>query len=164
MKKIIAILVSLLVLGLPSAFAVYDASTPFTAVMYFIMPSLTTFSATFGGGASDITFNFPDSNANRTEPVGQNQSLGVYMLTFTNNGNANLNFTHNVSGVPAYADLWAESNSTGLNETISESPNVNVIATEIPPSGSVALMMWANATSGTAGTTTETYQASTFLS
>ena len=160
MKKILVMLVGLLMVS--GVFAL-DAGTPYTLTIQWIIPSDTTFTVDLAGAESTIDFNPATKTETDVEPDSQDYGASTPIVTITNTGNTALNFTHNVSAVPAYAVLWAYSNNTDTNVAVSEGASVNQVGGDVGISEVVQIYMWTNVTDATAGTTSETYQISSLL-
>lgn len=157
MKNAIVLMV-MLVIGIFGIVGVsaYDADTPYTVTMNFIVGEDTTFTVELAGAETTIDFNPATKDSKEVEP--DSQADGTPIVNITNAGNTNLDFTHKVNdtlptGISvcydgSYAANWAQILGTGYTS----------IDTSVAAGSSTGLYMWANFTDVAAGTQNREYQ------
>lgn len=158
-NKTVLMFVLMSVLSLTSFALAYDASTPYTVTMNFIVGEDTTFTVALAGAETTIDFNPADQNSKNVEPDSQVRATGTPIATITNAGNTNLDFSNNVTtAMPSFAAVSHESTNTSITWANTLSTTASSLATSVAPAGTAEVYMYANFTSATAGTTPRTYQ------
>lgn len=159
MKKIYVIGAVMMFL-LAMAGIAYDASTPYTVTLQWIVPSDTTFSIALCGAESSIDFdeNLDAATDTEVQPDCQNATDSTPILVITNDGNQNLNFTNNLTtNKPTWAVLKVSNTSTYANALEFNTSAVRV-GDDVVPAGTVDIYLWTDLTDALAGTTQRTYQ------
>ena len=156
MKKLLAILFSILML--PLAFA-YDSATPYSITLQWYIPADTTFTVAVCGSRTAISFNNTARTDTYIEPDCQNRTNKVPMLTITNAGNVQINLTNNLT---TQKPSWAVVASSA-NTSLTSFRRFDVVNwTKIPNStmavgGNVMVFFYTNLTNAATGLTTRTY-------
>lgn len=148
------------VLSIVPGVMAYDASTPYTVTLQWIIPADTSFTVALCGAESSIDFdtNVVNGTDNGVEPDCQDDGGSTPMLTITNTGNVNLNFTTNLTtGIPGWATLYVDNDNTIAG---SDSFNTTAVLVEggVASSGTVDVYFWTDYASAPAGTTQRTLQ------
>lgn len=138
----------------------YDATTPYSVTLKWVVPSSTTFTVTLAGAESSIDFDDGLTSATiaLAQPDSQDNATSTPIIVITNTGNVALNLTNELnSTTPTWATLYvsnttspgdgAEFNSTALVE----------ISNELAPAGTENIYIWTTITSGAVGTTEMKY-------
>ncbi len=152
------LLISALMLA-TTAYA-FDANTPYTVMMNWIIPSDTTFTVALAGAETSIDFddNVVDKDSDNVEPDSQNASTSVPIAVITNAGNQNLNFTANLTATkPSFAILIVGNTNVLSAGTIFDTTAVT-IEDNVVAAGTADLYIWTNLTDADAGTTSRTFQ------
>jgi len=160
-KILVAGLIVAMVLGaVGSAAAVYDASTPWTGTVKWIVPSDTAFSITFAGGESTIDFdnNLTSQTQSGVQPDSQNNATSTPIITITNDGNLNLNFTCNLTATKPDWAVIKQNNETSYTGATTFDTTAVVVNASVPASQSTSMYIWTDVTSAPAGTTERTLQ------
>ena len=163
MKKIgkisaLAISVMVVISGIVSTAIAYDADNPWTGTVKWTIPSDTSFTVTFAGTETQVNFTASSATENLIEPSGQDASSNTPIITIENTGNANLNFSCNLtSAKPSWAVIKVSNQSD--HTTATEFDTTLVLINESVPAGSSTPMyLWTNITNAPAGDTTRTLQ------
>jgi len=157
-NKILTLMLGLLLIGGISGVYAYDASTPYTASMKFIVGSDTSFTVQLAGAETTIDFNPVTANSKNVQPDSQNASTTTPIAVITNTGNINLNFTQKVNAtMPTFVNVSYNTAAT-VDWTKLITSAYSTISTSISPASSSNLYMWANFTDATLGTAERTYQ------
>lgn len=157
-KKILMLVVGLFLVTCIASVYGFDASSPYTVTMNFVVGADTSFTVGLAAAESTIDFNPVDANAKEVEPDSQNASTSTPMVTITNTGNVNLNFTHELNTTkPSWVNIsWSTDNTVDwtqfLDDTYSE------VNTSVPSSETETIYFWSNFTSAVEGTTQRLYQ------
>jgi len=131
----------------------YDSSNPFSTIVLWSIPSDTTFTVTLAGGETEVVFTATSTTQNLIEPNSQDASSNQPIITITNDGNVNLNFTINLtSAKPSWAVIKVSNQSDHTTATEFDTERV-VINSSVPPSGSTPMYLWTNITSATSDET-----------
>lgn len=156
-KLIFAALAVLLISGTAMG---YDANTPFTVTMNFIVPSDTTFTATLAGTETTIDFNPATANSIGVQPDSQDNSTSVPIVNITNAGNVNANYSVNLTAAkPSWVTLKANSGTDYATATAFDTTAVELAGWQnIVPSTVAPVYLWADFTSAVGGTTVRTFQ------
>jgi len=155
-NKIFGIVISMMLLfGTASA---YDASTPATYTINYIVPSDTSFTVTLVGGETSMDFNPATKDTADVEPDGQIAGSSTAWATITNTGNLNQNFGVNTTATqPSWVAVIISNASTYTNPiTLSNTVQIPTGWTNIVSLGTVKIYAKATFTAAVAGTTTRT--------
>ena len=155
-KVVVGLLVAaVLFLGMGTAIA-YDASTPYSNFVDWVISNDTTFTVSVAAGQTKVVF----SPASKTETYvnATGQSSGVPIFTVTNAGNCNLDLKCNLTATkPAWAVIMVNDEfvNTGSDEfdTTLVAFNTTVGIGEVSP-----MYLWTNVTDATPGTQNRTLQ------
>ena len=140
-----------------------DADTPYTVQLDIIVPSDTSFSVSLAGAESQIDFDDEMTGSNNAwvEPDSQDNTTATPIIEITNLGNIALNYTLNVTELPAWAILKADVNadmSTTVTVNDTTDPETSRVATNQAADATTNVYLWVNTTDADAGTNTETFQ------
>lgn len=92
----------MLMLMIPASMA-YDAGTPYTVTLNYIVPSDTSFTVTLAGAETTIDFNPATKDSANVEPDSQVAASSIPIATITNTGNLNQDFSVNLTAAqPAW--------------------------------------------------------------
>jgi len=131
----------------------YDSSNPFSTIVLWSIPSDTAFTVTLAGGETEVVFTASSTTQSLIEPDSQDASSNQPIITITNNGNVNLNFTINLtSAKPSWAVIKVSNQSDHTTATEFDTVRV-VINSSVPPGGSTPMYLWTNITSATSDET-----------
>lgn len=134
-----------------------DASNPYVGTIKWDIPTDTSFSVSFSGGETQINFIATTKNDTLLEPSGQDASADTPILTITNEGDTNLNFTCNLTdAVPSWATIKVSNTSDHTNAYEFSNGAPAIINASVPPSQSTKMFLWTNLTNAEAGNTTRT--------
>lgn len=161
MRKFLVMLL-LLAVTIPTASA-YDASTPYTVTMNFIIPSDTAFSVSLAGAESTIDFNPANKDSKDVEPDSQVASASTPIAVITNDGNVAQNFSINLTlSKPSWVVVRADDTNVAATATAFDTtPLEDSGWQDVSPAASVDIYMWANFTTAVGGTTARTFQVNT---
>lgn len=157
--NLILVLTMIGILGM-SLISAYDTATPYTVTMKWIVPSDTSFTIALCGSETSIDFdgNLTDNSASRVEPDCQSEGASTPIMTITNAGNQDLDFTCNLTASkPAFAVLKVNNAST-YSSAVAFDTTATIIEGKVAPAGESEVYLWTDLTSATAGTTQRTYQ------
>ena len=161
MRKLNAVLLSLVMFGMLfsiSGVMALDADNPYTVNMNFIIGSDTTFTVSLAGVETEIDFNPATKDSKEVEPDSQDAGGSTPMVTITNAGNVNLDFTHKVNeSLPAYVGVSYDTDET-VDWTKTLSDSYSTITTSVAAAGTADVYYWANFTDADAGTDQVEYQ------
>jgi len=162
LKAISIFVLFALVASIPGAMA-YDADTPYTVTMNFIVPSDTTFSVDLALSETTIDFNPATKNSTEVEPDSQDDAGTVPIAVVTNDGNVNLNFTINLTATkPSWVDVkYSDANTYAGATSFDDSPLGDANWNDIIPTGTIDIYLWADFTNAAGGTTQRTFQINT---
>lgn len=152
-NNIFAILTGLMLMfGFAGVYA-YDSASPYTVTVNYIVGQDTSFTVALAGAETTIDFNPADLNSKEVEPDSQNAGGSTPMLTITNTGNVNLDFSRGLNTTnPAWVVL-----SMNTANTVDWTQIVNdtfvVADSSVAAAGTSEWYLWANFTSAAAGTT-----------
>lgn len=153
------IVVSVLVFSVIPVTA-YDASSPYSVTLNFVVPASTTFTVTLAGAESTIDFDddITSATVSLAEPDSQDNDTSTPIIQIENTGNVNLNFTNELNATtPTWATLYgANVTDPGVATEFNSSVGVP-IAEDIAPAATADIYLWATITSGAQGTTPMIY-------
>jgi len=157
-NNIFAILTGLMLMFSFAGVYAYDADTPYTVTVNYIVGQDTSFTVALAGAETTIDFNPADLNAKEVEPDSQDDGGSTPMLTITNAGNVALDFTR---GLNASNPAWVVLSMNNAN-TVDWTQIVNdtFVAgdTSVAAAGTSEWYFWANFTAADSGTTVRTLQ------
>jgi hypothetical protein len=155
-------------LGLLMNFASgYDASSPYTVTMKWIIGEDTSFTVSLCG--SETSIDFDENLANQTtadavQPDCQDNSTSTPIMNITNSGNVALNLSCNLTASkPAWATLYV-SNDTDYTGASTFDTTAVTIEDNVAVSGNVPVYIWTDVLNADTGTTSRTYQVNTVAS
>src|SRR3990170_774493 len=90
-------LLTVMLIAFSTAASAYDASTPYTVTINYIVPSDTSFTVTLAGAEVSIDFNPATKDSTLVQPDSQNSSSNTPIATITNTGNVLQDFTTNLT-------------------------------------------------------------------
>ncbi len=149
----------IMMLMIPAGMA-YDAGTPYTVTLNYIVPSDTTFTVTLAGAESTIDFNPTTKDSANVEPDSQNASGSVPIATISNTGNVAQNFSVNLTTAQSSWAVVSVSNFSNYATpiTLSNIAQTPTGWTNVAASANVVSYMNATFTNAAAGTTAKTLQ------
>jgi len=158
-KKIImgALIAAILYAGMASA---YDANTPWTGLVRWVVPSDTTFSITFAGSEDSVDFddNLTAQTQSGVQPDSQNNATSTPIIVISNDGNQALNFTCNLTATkPDWAVIKVNNETSYTGATTFDTDAVTVNAS-VAVGDDTDMYLWTDVTSATQGTTTRSLQ------
>jgi len=156
-NKILALLMGFLCIASVSGVYAYDADNPYTVTMNFIVGDDTSFTVELAGAESTIDFNPTTANSKEVEPDSQDDGGSTPILTITNTGNVNLDFTHELNVTTAFVNVSYDTDNT-VDWTKILNSTTSTVDTAIASAATVDVYMWANFTSADSGTTPVLYQ------
>lgn len=159
MKKFYLFFGILLVLTMTTVLA-YDASTPYTVTMQWIVPTETTFSVNLCGSETTIDFddNVVNGSSKQVQPDCQNTTSSTPMLTITNDGNLAQNFSCNLTtAIQGWAELFV-GNSTSIGTASSINVTKVDIVKNVAASANSTIYFWTNLTNADSGTTQRVFE------
>jgi len=161
-SKIILSLLLLSIFGMSLAFG-YDASSPYSVTLNWIVPSDTTFSVALAGAETTIDFN--PTNKSSLEVMPDSQADVTPIITITNQGNVDANYSALVTAQkPSWVTLKGyNSYDYGSAVEVGNSTSVT-IEDNIAPSGTSEYWLWSDFADADKGTTASTFQVSTIAS
>ncbi len=138
----------------------YNADTPYTVTLNYIVPSDTSFTVSLAGAETTVDFNPATKNSTMVEPDSQNAAGLVPMAKITNTGNLNQNFSVNLTTAQV---AWAVVKVSNFSDyatpiTLSDTAQNPTGWTVIATSNEVWGYMYANFTNAPQGTTAKTLQ------
>lgn len=158
MKKLMTfVMLSLMVFSMAGVYA-YDADTPYTVTINYIIGADTSFTVELAEVETTIDFNPATTSSKDVEPDSQVSGTSTPMLTITNTGNVNLDFERGLNASnPAWVVLSMNTENTVdwtklVNDTFVTS------SAEIAPAGTADWYFWANFTDADYGTEPRTFQ------
>lgn len=156
-KLLTFVMISMFMLGIGSVYA-YDADTPYTVTINYIIGADTSFTVELAGEETTIDFNPATIDSKEVEPDSQVALTNTSMLTITNTGNVNLDFPRAINATnPAWAVLSMNTVNTTdwtqlINDTFVDGD------TAIAPASESNWFFWANFTDAVYGTDTRLLQ------
>jgi len=138
----------------------YDADTPYTVTMQWIVPSDTSFTVSLAGAETTIDFddNVVDKDSKYVQPDSQDNSTSTPIAEITNTGNQNLDFSCNLTATkPSWAVLMVN-NATDLATATTFDTTAVTIQDNVAAAATVDMYLWTNLTNADAGTTSRTFQ------
>ena len=136
----------------------FDANSPATYTVQYIIPSDTTFSVALCGSETQMNFNPTNGSSKSVEPTCQSKATNKPWANITNSGNTNLNFSTNLTAAnPSWVTL-----NIGSISSMSDQVTVSNVETSpagwlnVAPASSVQLYSLADFTSGPKGTVSNT--------
>ncbi len=149
---------AVLMLSIPGI--AYDANTPYTVTLNYIVPSDTSFTVSLAGAETTVDFNPATKDSTMVEPDSQNAAGLVPMAKITNTGNLNQNFSVNLTTAQV---AWAVVKVSNFSDyatpiTLSDTAQNPTGWTVIATSNEVRGYMHANFTNAPQGTTAKTLQ------
>jgi hypothetical protein len=148
-----ALVLSLVLLG---GVLAYDATTPYTVTMKWIIPTDTSFLVVLAGAETTIDFNPATKDSTNVEPDSQSAIGSVPIINLYNSGNVNVTFKNNAT-LPSWAKLMVNNASSTTDYKEFNNTEFGTIQENVPPSTNVSIYLWTNVTSAAAGTTTRSY-------
>ena len=152
-SKIMTLLLGFMFMfGMAGVYA-YDASTPYTVTVNYIVGEDTSFTIALAGVETTIDFNPTTLNDKEVEPNSQVAETSTPILTITNTGNVNLDFSRGLNTTnPAWVVLsMNNANSVDwtqiVNDTFVDGDTV------IASASTSEWYFWANFTAADSGTT-----------
>jgi hypothetical protein len=156
-KNLMLLMGLLLITGFGSVYA-YDANTPYTVTINYIVGQDTSFTVSLAGVETTIDFNPATLNSKNVEPDSQVAGSSTPMVTVTNTGNVNLDFKRGLtSDNPAWVIL-SMNNANSVDWTKLVNTTSITSSSGIEPASSAYYYFWANFTSAEAGSTPVTFQ------
>jgi len=145
------------VFGIAGVYA-YDSSTPYTVTVNYIVGEDTSFTVDLAGVETTIDFNPTTLNDKEVEPDSQNAGGSTPILTITNTGNVNLDFTRGLNTTnPAWVVLsMNNANSVDWSQIVNDTFVDG--DTSIASASSSEWYFWANFTAADSGTTARLLQ------
>jgi len=155
----------MMMLMIPTSMA-YDAGTPYTVTLNYIVPSDTTFTVTLAGAESTIDFNPASMNSADVEPDSQSAAGSTPIAVIYNAGNLNQNFSVNLTTAQVSWAVVSVSNFSNYATpiTLSDTSQTPTGWTNVPMTTSVSAYMKATFANATAGTTAKTLQINSAIS
>lgn len=159
LTKAVLMVLMIFVVSAPGATA-YDADTPYTVTMNFIVPSDTTFSVELAGAESTIDFNPATKDTKEVEPDSQDDGGSTPIAVITNDGNLDMNFSINLTAAkPSWVDVYASEGNTFASAEAFDTVELPLAAwNDTAPAGTADIYLWANFTAAEGGTTERTFQ------
>lgn len=160
MNKILVLFVAVLLLCGVGLVQAYDADTPYTNTVKWIIPSDTTFTVTLAGGESTIDFDtgVTGQTVDLVEPDSQVAASNTPIINISNDGNLALNFTCNLTAAkPSWATIKVGNTSTHGDATEFDT-TAQLVEKNIAAGTYSDMYLWTNLTSATQGTTERTLQ------
>jgi len=159
---IAAMLVSVAFAG--SAFG-YDASTPYTTTINYIVTNDTTFTVTLAGAETTIDFNGATNGAD-IEPDSQNAGTSTPIAVIANAGNVNMDFKLKLTAAQfAYANVTVSAANTYSNPIyLNDSLQTPTGWTAVAPAADVDAYMKVTFTAAPGGTTSRTLEIDSVVS
>ena len=155
-NKIFGVVISMMLLsGTASA---YDAATPATYTINYIIPSDTSFTVTLVGGETSMDFNPATKDTANVEPDGQNAGTSTPWAVITNTGNLNQSFGVNTTAAqPSWVVVTLSNANTYANPiTLSNVVQIPTGWTNIVALGTASIYAKATFTAAVSGTTART--------
>lgn len=150
-------IIAMMLFSVGSVYA-YDADTPYTVTMNFIVGQDSSFTVSLAGSETTIDFNPATKDSKEVEPDSQDAGESTPILEITNTGNVALQFTHKVNDtMPTFVAVsYDTDNSVDWTKTITDS--YSEISASVAKDSSADVYMWANFTDADSGTAQRTYQ------
>ncbi len=167
MKHISKILVGMLIIALLTGTgAAYDASTPYTVAMNFIVPTDSSFTVTLAGSETTVDFNPANKNSQLVEPDSQVAGSSTPIATINNAGNVAQTFSTNLT---AAQYSWATVQVSNFSNyatpiTLSATAQTPTGWSSIVAGANVVAYMRANFTNAPGGTNSKTLQINSAVS
>jgi hypothetical protein len=161
MKKTISLLLSLMLVMSFSPFVMaYDSSTPYTVTLNWIVPADTTFTVALAGAETTIDFN--PANKSDTAVMPDSQADVTPIITITNQGNVNANYSAQVTqNKPSWVTLKGYNTYTYGSAVEITNTTTTTIEDSIAPSGTSEYWLWSDFSNAPSGTEVSTFQIST---
>jgi hypothetical protein len=162
-KIVVGLLVVLALGAMAGAASAYDANTPWTGDIKWVVPSDTSFTVTFAGGEDSVDFDNSLSSCTQSgvQPDSQDNTTSTPIITITNAGNKDLNFTCNLtSTIPSWAVLKVSNTTSYADATDFDTTAVLINAT-VSSGQSTPMYIWTDVTGADEGTTIKTLQINT---
>lgn len=159
-KIVVGLLVVLALGAIAGVASALDASTPYTGDIRWVVPSDSSFSVTFAGSEDSVDFDDSLSSCTQSgvQPDSQNNATSTPIITITNTGNVNLNFTCNLtSAKPSWAVLKVSNTTSYADATDFDTTAVLINAT-VSSGQSTPMYIWTDVTDASEGTTGKTLQ------
>ena len=154
------IVVSVLSVMSITTVAAYDADTPYSVTLQWVVPASTTFTVTLAGAESTIDFDdeITAATVSLAEPDSQDNSTSTPVIQIENIGNVALNFTNELNAsTPTWATLYVGLTVDPGAATEFNSTTPVEFKADLAASGTQDVYLWTTITSATAGTTQRTY-------
>jgi len=161
-RKLLVGIMCTLLLSMVCVYA-YDADTPYSVTLTIVVPSDTSFTVSLAGAESQIDFDDEVTGQNNewVEPDSQDNTTSTAIIELTNTGNVALNYTLNVTSLPAWAILKADTDATMATAKIvndTGNPEDCRVASNQAAAATTDVYLWLNTTGADAGTESETFQ------
>ena len=156
-KIVVGLIIAVALCGVASAF---DANTPWTGTVQWVVPSDTTFSITWASGETQVDFddNLTSQTQSGVQPDGQNNATSTPIITIDNDGNQALNFTCNLTAAkPTWAVIKTNNETSYSGATTFDTSAVTVNAS-VAIAQSTDMYLWTDVTSAVQGSTSRTLQ------
>lgn len=156
-KIIVGLIIAIALCGVASA---YDANTPWTGTVQWVVPSDTTFSINFAGAETQVDFddNLASQTQSGVQPDSQNNATSTPIITIDNDGNQALQFTCNLTAAkPSWAVIKVNNETSYTGASTFDTSAVTVNAS-VSIGQSTDMYLWTDVTSATQGSTTRTLQ------
>lgn len=159
-KLITGILIVTVLCGIGGIASAYDAGTPWTGTVRWMVPSDTTFSIAFASAETQVDFD--DSLTAQTQsgiqPDSQNNATSTPIIVVTNDGNLALNFTCNLTAAkPSWAVLKVN-NETSYSGATTFDTSAVIVNASVATAQSTDMYLWTDITSAPSGTVSRTLQ------
>jgi len=159
-KIIVGLVIAVIVSGLGGIVSAYDAGTPWTGTVRWIVPSDTSFSIVFAGAETQVDFddNLTAQTQSGVQPDSQNNATSTPIIVVSNDGNQALNFTCNLTAAkPTWAVIKVNNETSYTGATSFDTSAVTVNAS-VAIGNDTDMYLWTDVTSATQGTTSRTLQ------
>jgi len=157
---VVGLLVVLALGAIAGVASALDASTPYTGDIKWVVPSDTSFTVSFAGAETSVDFDTDLTGCTQSgvQPNSQNNATSTPIITITNTGNVNLNFTCNLTDAkPSWAVLKVSNTTSYADATDFDTTAVLINAT-VSSGQSTPMYIWTDVTDAAQGTETKTLQ------
>ena len=166
-RTIMAMLIVLLVANIMTfPVSAYDANSPYTVTVNYIVPNDTTFTVTLAGAESSIDFNPGNRNSTNVEPDSQNAGGSTPIATIVNTGNIPQTFGVNITSAQYAWVAVTLSNSNDYSNpiTLSATKQTPTGWSSISAAASIDAYMKADFTDAPGGTLSKTMEINSSVS
>jgi len=159
-KIVVGLVIAMVISGLCGIVGAYDASTPWTETVRWIVPSDTTFSVVFAGAESQVDFddNLTSNTQSGVQPDSQNNATSTPIITISNDGNQVLAFTCNLTAAKPTWAVIKVNNETSYTGATSFNTSAVTVNASVAIGQDTDMYLWTDVTSATPGTTERTLQ------